>query len=410
MLLREQNGKITLATKLEAAQRRNNLSARLLIAPLLVFLLVVFIYPVFALLISAVEDSSVSTAFPRTLDALSAWNREAPPEEETYAALHADLSSAELEAVVAAANRLNEDQTGLRDLVMRTARNLRVISVPPYKSQFLDADPRWGTVETWRIIRTASGPMTTKYLLGVLDLKLSDDGVLEKAPPEKSVYLKYLTRTLEISLTVVLICLVIGYPLAMVITGAGPTLRRLLLLLVLLPFWTSLLVRTTAWLIILRTDGLANQFLTSVGVTAGPLPLIFNRLAVLVVLCHIMLPFLVLPLYSVMTGIPKNLMKAAASLGARPLAAFLTVYLPLSLPGVGAGCILVFVLTLGFYITPALVGGPRDQMLSYLIAEFVIKLGNWSMASATATLLLIAVAIIVPVLIWITSLGRDITR
>ena len=178
--------------------------------------------------------------------------------------------------------------------------------------------------------------------------------------------------------------------MAFVVSGSTERIRRILLLLILVPFWVSLLVRTTSWFILLRTDGVVNDLLLWIGMIDQPLELIFNRFAVYVSLVHIMLPFMVLPIYSVMRGVSRDLSRAASSLGAKPTAAFLTVYFPQTLPGLGAGCILVFVITLGFYITPALVGGAKDQMLSYLIANFVNRLGNWSMASAVAILLLVS--------------------
>ncbi|MEP6723207.1 MAG: ABC transporter permease, partial [Variovorax sp.] len=203
-------------------------------------------------------------------------------------------------------------------------------------------------------------------------------------------------RTFAISAAVTLICLLLGYPLAYWIATAPPRTARTLLLLVLLPFWTSLLVRTTAWVVVLQGGGVVNSLLGWLGLVdpAHPLELIHNRIGVLIAMTHILLPFMVLPIYSVMKSIPPNYMRAAASLGAPPLPAFVRVYLPLSLPGVSAGCLLVFILALGYYITPALVGGPQDQMLSYFIAYFASQVTNWGMAAALSATLLVLVLLL----------------
>jgi putative spermidine/putrescine transport system permease protein len=193
-----------------------------------------------------------------------------------------------------------------------------------------------------------------------------------------------------------LICLLLGYPLAYWIATAPPATARRLMLLVLLPFWTSLLVRTTAWVVVLQSGGVVNSLLGWLGLVdpTHPIELIHNRIGVLIAMTHILLPFMVLPIFSVMKSIPPNYMRAAASLGAPPLSAFLRVYLPLSLPGVSAGGLLVFILALGYYITPALVGGAQDQMLSYFIAYFASQVTNWGMAAALSATLLVLVLIL----------------
>ena len=177
-----------------------------------------------------------------------------------------------------------------------------------------------------------------------------------------------------------LICCVLGYPLAWALVHAEP-LRGAMLLGVLFPFWTSLLVRTAAWMIVLQKEGPINSLLRWLGLIDAPLALVFNRFGVYVALTHVLLPFLVLPLYSVMTTIPRDHMRAAKSLGARPAFAFLSVYLPQTLPGLSAGAILVFIMCIGYYITPALVGGPKDQMISYFIAFYTNNTINWGLAA-----------------------------
>jgi putative spermidine/putrescine transport system permease protein len=163
---------------------------------------------------------------------------------------------------------------------------------------------------------------------------------------------------------------------------------------VLLPFWTSLLVRTTAWVVLLQNKGIVNDSLIALGVLQEPTQLIYNRIGVCVAMTHVLLPFMILPLYSVMRGISPSFVRAARSLGSPPTTAFLRVYLPQCLPGIGAGCLLVFVLALGYYITPALVGGAGDQMIAYFIAFYTTSTINWGLASALGVVLLVATLVL----------------
>lgn len=182
----------------------------------------------------------------------------------------------------------------------------------------------------------------------------------------------------------------IGLPYAMLIAASSGWRRQLLLVAVLLPLWTSLLVRTAAWYILLQDKGLINSFLMSLGLFSDPLPLLFNRTGVIIAMTHVLLPFMVLPIYSVLIAMPRNLMPAAASLGARPIRAFLQILLPLTLRGIASGGLLVFMAALGYYITPALIGGPKDQMISSVIAFYATGSANWGMAGALGIVLLAA--------------------
>jgi putative spermidine/putrescine transport system permease protein len=195
-------------------------------------------------------------------------------------------------------------------------------------------------------------------------------------------------RTLIVAGLVTGFCAAIGLPYALLAASVTGWKRTVLLLAVLLPLWTSLLVRTAAWLVLLQNEGLINKALISLGLIGTPLPLIFNRTGVLIAMTHVLLPFMVLPIYSVVVAIPKNLMPAAASMGASPLRAFWRVLLPLSLPGVYSGSLLVFMVATGYYITPALVGGANDQMISSVIAFYATGTANWGMAGALGLILL----------------------
>jgi ABC-type spermidine/putrescine transport system permease subunit I len=214
---------------------------------------------------------------------------------------------------------------------------------------------------------------------------------------EMPVVFQVLWLTFRIAVIVTACCLALGFPVAYVLARLPPATSNLLMVLVLLPFWTSILVRTYAWMVLLGRQGLINQLLQALGLIDQPLQLLNTTFAVYVAMVHILLPFMILPLYSVLRGIDANLLRAAEGLGATPVGVFRQVLLPLALPGVAAGCLLVFILALGFFITPALVGGPRDLMIAVLIQQQV-DLFNWPLASALAVVLLAAALIVFGVL------------
>ena len=205
-------------------------------------------------------------------------------------------------------------------------------------------------------------------------------------------YLKVLRNTLTLSATVTLVALLLAYPVAWVISNARGNRLHLLLALVLIPFWTSVVIRTYAWIVIFQRRGVLNDILLSLGLVDQPLRLMNNTIGVHIGMVHIMLPFMVLPLIAVMRGIDPTVLRAASVLGANPLRQFLHVYLPLTMPGINAGCLLVFISALGFFITPALLGGPENMMIAVLIEQQTSRLLNWPMASALATLLLAVTA------------------
>ena len=203
------------------------------------------------------------------------------------------------------------------------------------------------------------------------------------------VYVAVLRTTLKISLETTLLCLVLGYPLAYALSTASERARNLLIIAVVLPYFTSILVRSYAWLVLLGRHGLLNEAMVGLGIIDNPVKMIYNTTGVVIGMTHIMLPIMVLALYSVMRGIDMNLVKVSDSLGASRTQTFLRVYFPLSLPGVGAGCLLVFIFSVGFYVTPALLGGLRDTMLAMLIATQIQELLKWGFAGALSLILLV---------------------
>ena len=384
-----------LKAALRRTQRRSQLKAGLLILPLLLFLLVNFVLPIGLMLYRGVHDPEVAAVFPKTATALTQWNGEALPPKEAAATFSAELAAARgTEAMSFVANRLNFDINGFRSLLLKTARRAPPPTSPDPMQALIDIDPLWGKAETWAAIKRAAGPYTDFYLLAALDLKESATGEINAVPREQAVFQDVFIRTFWISLVVTLCCLVLGFPVAYLLATLPAGLSNLLMLLVLLPFWTSLLVRTTAWVVLLQTDGVMNGLLQWTGLVSEPVRLIYNRVGVYIAITHVLLPFLILPLYSVMKGIPKTTMRAAVSLGAHPFVAFARVYLPQTLPGIAAGCLLVFISAIGYYITPALIGGADDQMISYFIAFYTNQTMNWGMAGALGVILLAATLVL----------------
>jgi putative spermidine/putrescine transport system permease protein len=376
---------------LKRSRRREQLRAAALVLPLLLFLLATFIVPIGAMLSRAVFDSEVAAIMPRVTAELAHWDGRQLPPDAAYAALIEDVRAArEAGTLASAATRLNYDVAGFRSLLFSTGRRIGGDVTGSPREILAAIDPKWNERETWAVIRRAAGPVTDFYLLAALDLRHDASGAITATPPEQAVFRNVLGRTLLISGVVTLACLLLGYPVAYFIALQPPGRAAALLFLVLLPFWTSLLVRTVAWVVLLQREGILNSLFLSLGLIDEPVRMIFNRFAVYVAMVHVLLPFMVLPLYAVMKGISPSYVRAASSLGAAPLVAFRRVYMPQTLPGVGAGCLVVFIQALGYYITPALVGGAEDQMISYFIAFYASKTVNWGMAAALSIVLLTA--------------------
>lgn len=214
-------------------------------------------------------------------------------------------------------------------------------------------------------------------------------------------YLAIFLTTFEISAVITLICVLLGYPLAYFITQLPPRAVGFAMLAIILPFWTSLLVRTYAWMVLLQKQGLINSALLKLGAIDEPLALLHNYAGTVIGMSHIMLPFLVLPLYGSMKAIDRDLIRAAANLGASPIVRFWTVSFPLSLPGLGAGALIVFVLSLGFYVTPALLGGGKVIMVAMRIQKSVALYPNWGAASALAVVLLVVTGGVLLLGLWL---------
>ena len=393
-----------LAVQLRRVESRKRLRAIALTLPLLMFLAVTFLVPLGALLVRAVENPEVAGTLRATGNALTGWDRQTAPPDAAYAALLADLTAIpETAQAGVLARRLNTEVSGARSLIMGTYRALPlappgvVLSTAQARDKLVAHDPRWAELPYWWAIAKNSSRWTPDYLLASVDLKRDAQGHVVRVGAQEAAFSDILLRTFLISGIVTLICIVMGYPLAYWLSTLPERRANLMMILVLLPFWTSVLVRIAAWIVLLQTNGLVNRLLMFTGLTGEPVPLLFNRLGVIIAMVHILLPFMILPLYSVMKSVPTNFVRAAVSLGSPPLAAFFRVYVPQTYPGVAAGGLLVFITSIGYYVTPALLGGAGDQMLSYYVAQYTNVEVNWGMACAlgsvllTTTLLLYAV-------------------
>jgi len=377
---------------LARAERLRKWRAFALTVPLLAFLLATFLVPIAVLLKRAIENPEVANALPRTAVALDDWDREGTPPAPAYAALLKDLAALPDSADAGAlARRLNSDVAGARSLVMGAYRALPIegASTPTdAKDKLIALDERWGEAKYWQAIAKNGSRWTADYLLASVDWRRDATGHLERMPEDQRVFGRILARTFGISAIVTLWCLLLGYPLAYWLSVLPARRANVLMILVLVPFWTSILVRLAAWIVLLQSGGLVNGALQGLGLIDQPLALLFNRIGVVIAMVHILLPFMILPLYSVMKGVPPTYVRAAVSLGSAPLAAFFRVYVPQTFPGIGAGALLVFILSIGYYVTPALLGGADDQMLSYYVAQYANVNVNWGMAAALGALLL----------------------
>ena len=372
---------------MSAPTARQRIRAGLLILPLVLFLAVFFLWPLWTMIEVSVRNESIGHALPQTAAVIGDWDGEGMPGEDVQDALVADLRETSSNVLGAAVRTLNSQVSGFRTLMSRTATAAREMEAGA-SLDLVAVDPRWGDLRFWRAIRDSVSPYTDRNLLAALDLRRDEAGSVEAMPAAASANQVIIWRTFSIAGSVTVLCALIGLPYAMLTASLSGWKRNALLLAVLLPLWTSLLVRTAAWFILLQNEGLINKTLMEIGLIDGPLPLIFNRIGVVIAMTHVLLPFMVLPIFSVVAAIPKNLMPAAASMGATPLRAFWRVLLPLSMPGLLAGSLLVFMVAIGYYITPALVGGPNDQMISSIIAFYALQTANWGMAGALGLILL----------------------
>jgi len=377
------------------AQSRARRRAFLLVVPLLAFVLISFVVPIIQMLHRSVYNDGLSANAP----ALAVWLDANPlgtaPDEAAFAALASDFKTMKADKTAGlAGTRVNYTLSESRSLFTATARVADSLA-PPYKEAFLTINPKWGEPAVWVAMRAASHAYTSDFYLTALDLERADDGSLRWVDDKGRIYIYLFVKTFILSGVITLACLALAFPVAHLLATLPMAKSNLLMILVLLPFWTSLLVRTTSWIVLLQGQGVVNDLLVAAGVLTddGRLSMMYNQTGTIIVMTHILLPFMILPLYSVMRTIPPSYARAARSLGATSWSTFRRIYLPLTLPGIGAGALLVFILAVGYYITPALVGGADGQLISNFI-DFHMDKSNWSMAAALSAMLLAGVLVL----------------
>jgi len=385
-----------LKDRIRKSERRARIRAFLLVLPLLAFLIVTFVVPIITMMTRSVHNPEVVNYLPKTAEALADWNGESTPGEPVFAAMASDMRRGlEDRTIGRVARRVNRELPGARSMMLGTAREVDEMK-PPYKRAFLAEDEEWGDVKFWGILQRETRLITPIYYLYALDYEYSPTGEIRARPEVYQIYTDLFVRTAWMSVLITVLCILLAYPVSYMLATLPLRYANLLMILVLLPFWTSLLVRTSAWIVLLQKQGVLNDLLVNAGFLSddGRLRMIYNQTGTIVAMTHILLPFMILPLYSVMKTINPSYLRAARSLGANQFVAWFRVYFPLTLPGLAAGVMLVFILAIGYYITPALVGGETGIFISNLIASNMQgSTAQLKLAAALATILLVLVMI-----------------
>ena len=343
------------------------------------------------------ELTPLNNASCRTLfKALETWDGQSVPDESLFAALYKDLNSAQKILSGKSSTRMNYEEPGWKGIIRTSLRKFKTIEGPPYRDALIKANKGWGEVRFWQSLVLMKDARTMGYYLNAFDRRYDVDKNIILRSEERRVYVMLWWRTLILSLIVTVGCLVLSYPVAHLLATLPLRYSNLLMICVLMPFWTSLLVRIVSWMVMLQQEGVINDALvwTRLISDENRLPMMYNFTGTVIVMIQILLPFMILPIYSVMKTIPPSYMRAAQNLGAAPSLAFLRVYMPLTLPGVGAGVILVFIVAIGYYITPELVGGKDGRLIGNMIAYHMQKSLNWGLGAAMGTVLLAAILVL----------------
>ena len=388
---------VPLKESLKKALWQRKKTALLLVAPLFLFVLITFLIPIFDMLIRSVDNSIAGEQFPNVVVEIRNWDLDSTelPDEATFQALIEDFKVGAKEKTISRlGRRLNYEQSGMSGLFRKTARKIKKLeSWESAKAAMIAIDKDWGDIETWRLIKRESGKYSSSYYLAAFDAQKNSDGSIAMKAEDQKVYIALFWRTIRLSFTITFLTIILGYPIAYLLSTVKTKTSNMLIILVLLPFWTSLLVRTSSWIALLQKEGVLNDILVGIGILGDDnrLAMIHNETGTVIAMTHILLPFMVLPLFSVLKTIPPSWVRAARSMGATPFTAFWRIYLPNTIPGIGAGGILVFILAIGYYITPALVGGTKGTLISNFIAYHISTSLNWGLAAALGTILLLLV-------------------
>jgi len=388
---------IPLKDSLKKTERRNKIKAFFLVFPLLLFILVTFVWPIFDMLGRSIDDSQINEVYPNTFEEYRKWdqNLEELPPEEVYKAIYFELGEGVPIKIGRALTRMNYSKSGWKSLIKKTQRAIKKdlkseIVILSYKDRLIEINDKWADPSYWHAMAQMLEERTAIYYWNAIDRTYDYDLNVVMQPEERRVYISTWIKTFKVSVYVTIFCLLLGFPVAHLLANLPLRYSNLLMIFVLLPFWTSLLVRTTAWIVMLQQNGVINGVLVWIGILSdeGRIQMVYNETGTLIAMTQILLPFMILPLYSVMKVIPPSHLRAAANLGAKPFTAFIRVYLPQTVPGMSAGGLLVFVLAIGYFITPELVGGKDGQLIGHWIAYHLKTSLNWGLCAAMGAILL----------------------
>ena len=385
---------VPLEQSLKKAERRNKIKAFLLVAPLLLFLLITYIFPIGEMLTRSIDDKMITNMLPKTFKAMESWDGQELPPEEVFASFLLDykiLVKAKTQGKLD--QRLNKEKNGFNSILKKLKRKMKKFEEGNYKEQIMSVHKRFADVSYWQAIKRTAPPYTVAKYLKAVDMVIDENGDIVKVEESRRIYTQLWLRTLGVAFFVTLFCFLMGYPIAHLLATIPMKYSNLLMICVLLPFWTSLLVRTASWMILLQQQGVVNDFFVMIGLVSDDNrpEMMYNKVGTYVAMSQILLPFMVLPLYSVMKTVSPSLMRAGKSLGGTPFVSFWKIYFPLTISGIGAGSLLVFIIAAGYYITPELVGGASGKLISNSIAYHMKQTLDWSFASAMGLMLLVGV-------------------
>ena len=388
---------LPLKVSLRKTERKNKIRAFLLVFPLLLFIIVTFVVPIGDMLLRSVDDSQINNVYSKTFEEYNKWdseNDELPP-EAVYEAIFNEIHYGDKVQVGKALTRMNYSKSGWKSLIKKTRRAIKKIvksgELPTsYKETMISIHEGLGDRLFWVSMKQMVNERTVIYYWNAIDRTYDIDGNVIMQDEKRRMYIKTWIRTFKVSVYVTFFCLLLGFPVAHLLANLPLRYSNLLMIFVLLPFWTSLLVRTTAWIVMLQQKGVINGVLVWLGIINDDqrIQMVYNMTGTIIAMTQILLPFMILPLYSVMKVIPKSHMRAAQNLGAKPVRAFIRVYLPQTVPGMSAGGLLVFVLAIGYFITPELVGGKDGQLIGHWIAYHLKTTLNWGLCAAIGSILL----------------------
>ena len=385
---------VPLEESLKKAEKKNKVKAFLLVAPLLLFLLITYIFPIGEMFTRSIDDKMITNMLPNTFKSMEKWDGKELPPEEVFASFLSDYKVlVKNKTQGKLGQRLNKEKNGFNSILKKLKRKMKKFEEGNYKQQIISVHKRFANVEYWRAMKRTAPPYTAIKYLKAVDLYTDENGSIVQVEESRRIYKKLWVRTLEVALFVTIFTFLMGYPIAHLLATIPMKYSNLLMICVLLPFWTSLLVRTASWMILLQQQGVVNDFFVLIGLVAdnNRPEMMYNKVGTYVAMSQILLPFMVLPLYSVMKTISPSLMRAGKSLGGTPFVSFWKIYFPLTISGIGAGSLLVFILAVGYYITPELVGRASGKLIGNQIAYHMKQTLDWSFASAMGLMLLCGV-------------------